>query len=788
MLSNARYFIRTSIRQIFGKRLGYSAIHILGLSVGLASFLVASLYSIDEVSYDKFHPSHDRIYRLVVDWDGDGVQRNWARSSFPVGRVADGAIPEITERVRIRKNPGTDLITIGKVPFYEPDLLMVEPEFFNLFGFQLIAGNVDDVLAEKNGIVLTQEISRRYFGDENPIGKIVRFDDRFDLKVTGIAKNPPSQSHIQFNVLVSFNLLDDIFADSRLNHWGQFDHYTYLKIADGSIKMDVEAKMTGFLSSQAPEWVSEKITLKLQPIESIHLGSNRQSELRPNSNSTYYLVFISAALLILVVASFNYINLSYAIYMSRIKEIAIRQILGSKKTALLISLVAESVLVSMLALVIGMTTVSLSIEEIGQLTGKNLTQFYEPWFWLLAILIALGTGVLSGIPPAFRLLRNNNLAVDKGLKPKAKSAHWLIFTQLGISSLLIMAMLAVTQQLNFLQETSLGFNGASILVIPIKDRTHNADYKTILSEIESVSGIDGASFSSSTPGSSNALTYTYTISGANKADVALTTVIADESFCKLYDIKLIRGRLNSLSSSDGHVGILLNQSAVDFLELDEPIGKQVSGKITGEVVGVVEDFQVNSLHNLVEPVIIYNFLPTLRYVSVRSATGFNREKIDNLAEVWSKRYEKYPMEYSLLEDDNLKLYSYEKGVLHSINILVCVAVFIAVIGLIGHATLLRKSKAREFSIRKVLGASPLLVLRSTAGVVWKYLLFGAMLVSSLGFVAIEFWLRNFPYRPEIDVWVYVAPVIIVSVLFLVIVGALLVRQAGNNPIKYLRDL
>lgn len=204
------------------------------------------LYSIDEVSYDKFHPSHDRIYRLVVDWDGDGVQRNWARSSFPVGRVADGAIPEITERVRIRKNPGTDLITIGKVPFYEPDLLMVEPEFFNLFGFQLIAGNVDDVLAEKNGIVLTQEISRRYFGDENPIGKIVRFDDRFDLKVTGIAKNPPSQSHIQFNVLVSFNLLDDIFADSRLNHWGQFDHYTYLKIADGSIKMDVEAKMTGF--------------------------------------------------------------------------------------------------------------------------------------------------------------------------------------------------------------------------------------------------------------------------------------------------------------------------------------------------------------------------------------------------------------------------------------------------------------------------------------------------------------------------------------------------------------
>ena len=281
MFTASRYFLKLSLRHLFKRQLGYTLINIAGLAIGFVSFLAAGLYSYDELTYDRFHPDYENIYRLVVDWDGDGIKRNWARASVPTGRVADGSIPDIEQRVRIRKNSGTDLLTIDNTPFYEPQLLIVEQGFFDFFGFELKRGATERVLAEKYNVVLTESTSKRYFGDQNPIGKTIRYDSKYDLTVTGIAKDPPSQSHIQFDVLLSFLLLDEMFSESRLNHWGQFDHYTYMRISANTSQQEVETKMQGFLESSAPDWVNEKVTLKLQPIKSIHLESQRNSELTP---------------------------------------------------------------------------------------------------------------------------------------------------------------------------------------------------------------------------------------------------------------------------------------------------------------------------------------------------------------------------------------------------------------------------------------------------------------------------------------------------------------------------
>uniref|UniRef100_UPI0040486299 ABC transporter permease n=1 Tax=Roseivirga sp. TaxID=1964215 RepID=UPI0040486299 len=519
----------------------YTAINIAGLAIGFASFLVAILYSVDELSYDDFHPNPSQIYRLVVDWDGDGIQRDWARASVPVGQVGDGFIPEITQRVRIRKNPGTDLITVNNESFYEPQLLMVEPAFFNLFGFTLETGDKEKVLSDKYSIVLTEATAIKYFGNQNPIGQIIRYDGQFDLKVTGIVKNPLSRSHIQFDCLISFELLDEIFPKSRLDHWGQFDHYTYVRLAENTDADVVESKMVDYLSSQAPDWVSEKITLKLQPIQDIHLNSSRQSELNPNSDKAYYLVFMSAAILILV--SINYINLSYATYLSRGKEMMMKKILGATKTGLLKDLVTESVLISLTAMLLAWFIVNFTITEIGQITGKDFWQFSTSSFTLLALSVGLITGLISGIPPALSLIKTQNHVAKLPSKTKNTMSHTMILIQLSVSSLLIMAMFAVTQQFNYLQNTSLGFNGAKTLIIPIKDRSLNTGYQPTINEIKSISGIESASFSSTTPGTNNALTYTYSISGTDRNDVALTTVIADEFFYELYDIRLKAGRL-----------------------------------------------------------------------------------------------------------------------------------------------------------------------------------------------------------------------------------------------------
>ncbi|WP_339698417.1 ABC transporter permease [uncultured Roseivirga sp.] len=787
MLAKPLYFLRLSIRYLFRKNLVYTLINIVGLAIGFASFLVAILYSADELSFDDFHPNADQVYRLVVDWDGDGIQRNWASSSVPVGQVGDGFIPEITQRVRIRKNPGTDLITINDQSFYEPKLLMVEPAFFNLFGFTLETGDKEKVLSDKYSIVLTQETAKKYFGNQNPIGQIIRYDGQFDLKVTGIARNPPTQSHIQFDCLLSFELLDEIFPKSRLDHWGQFDHYTYVRLAENANVDLVESKMANYLSSQAPDWVSEKITLKLQPIKSIHLESTRQSELSPNSNKAYYLVFMSAAVLILLVASINYVNLSYATYLSRSKEMAMKKILGATKSGLLKGLIIESALISLSAMLLALFIVNLTIAEIGQITGKDFGQFHTPSFIFLTLSIGLITGLISGIPPALGLIKIQNHMAKLKSKPKSTMGHIMILIQLSVSSLLIMAMFAVTSQFNYLQNTSLGFNGARTLVIPIKDRSLNAGYQATVNEIKSISGIESASFSSTTPGTNNALTYTYSISGTDRNDIALTTVIADEFFYELYNIRLKAGRLPEIFAPGNEAQIVLSQAAVDFLDLKEPIGKTVSGKIKGTIVGVVEDFQVNSLHSKVEPIIMFNYLPTLRFVSVKTSNGFDQATIASLAKVWDGKYEKYPMEYSFLEDDNLKLYSYEQGVLNSIYILVTIAIFIASIGLVGHATLLRRNKAREYSIRKILGASSWAILTGSVKRIIPLFLIGAGITALIGYAGINSWLQSFAYRPSLGLSVIVIPLLAVLVLFLSVMSGLLLSQANKNPTRYLKE-
>lgn len=785
MLAKPLYFLRLSIRYLFRKNLVYTLINIVGLAIGFASFLVAILYSADELSFDDFHA--DQVYRLAVDWDGDGIQRNWASSSVPVGQVGDGFIPEITQRVRIRKNPGTDLITINDQSFYEPKLLMVEPAFFNLFGFTLETGDKEKVLSDKYSIVLTQETAKKYFGNQNPIGQIIRYDGQFDLKVTGIARNPPTQSHIQFDCLLSFELLDEIFSKSRLDHWGQFDHYTYVRLAENTNVDLVESKMANYLSSQAPDWVSEKITLKLQPIKSIHLESTRQSELSPNSNKAYYLVFMSAAVLILLVASINYVNLSYATYLSRSKEMAMKKILGATKSGLLKGLIIESALISLSAMLLALFIVNLTIAEIGQITGKDFGQFHTPSFIFLTLSIGLITGLISGIPPALGLIKIQNHMAKLKSKPKSTMGHIMILIQLSVSSLLIMAMFAVTSQFNYLQNTSLGFNGARTLVIPIKDRSLNAGYQATVNEIKSILGVESASFSSTTPGTNNALTYTYSISGTDRNDIALTTVIADEFFYELYNIRLKAGRLPEIFAPGNEAQIVLSQAAVDFLDLKEPIGKTVSGKIKGTIVGVVEDFQVNSLHSKVEPIIMFNYLPTLRFVSVKTSNGFDQATIASLAKVWDGKYEKYPMEYSFLEDDNLKLYSYEQGVLNSIYILVTIAIFIASIGLVGHATLLRRNKAREYSIRKILGASSWAILTGSVKRIIPLFLIGAGITALIGYAGINSWLQSFAYRPSLGLFVIVIPLLAVLVLFLSIMGGLLLSQANKNPTRYLKE-
>jgi putative ABC transport system permease protein len=786
LFDRSLYFLRLSLRHLFKKQLGYTLINISGLAVGFSCMLAAVIYSQDEFNYDQFHPQSEEVYRLVLDWDGDGVKRNWARTSYQVGNVGD-QIPDINQLVRIRNNPGTDLIEVDNKPFYESRMLMVEPPFFDLFGFQLKIGDKSKVLNDKYSIVLTEATANKYFGTDNPIGKTVRFDGKHDLIVTGVAENPPSQSHIQFDGLFSFLLLEEIFSESRLMHWGQFDHYTYLRLAEQKTQSEVELKMSQFLKSNAPDWVNEKVTLKLQPIEEIHLNSKRDSELGINSDAVYSMVFLTASGLILLVALINYVNLSTATYLKRHKEMVMRKVLGSTRRELLKNVILESLLICLISIIIALFLTRFALSELELEGTKEFQSLFSFRMVTFSLCMTFFIGLLAGIFPALRLLQMSN---DLGSKAKVKKSRFgqiTITVQLVISCLLLIAMLGVSSQLKYFQNTSLGFESENILVIPIKDRSNNDSYKTTINRIKSIKGIESASFSSSTPGTLNSLTYTYKVAGANREEAAIGTIIHDEFYFDLYGIALKGGRYSRGVQSIENPEIVINQAAADFFELKEPIGKSVNGKIKGTIVGVVENFQVNSLHASMGPIIMYNYLPTLRFVSVKSEGVFDAEIIDELASVWSSIYENYPLEYSFLEEDNLKLYSFEQGIMKSLDVLVAISIFLAAIGLIGHATLLRQQKAQEYSLRKVLGGSFLQILSFSLRRLIPLVIIGSVLVSVLGYWGLNSWLQNFAFRITPGIGTFLFPVILMVLFIIVLVGSLLLIQLNQAPIKHLRD-
>ena len=756
------------------------------LSIAFLMVLGAFLFTVDELQYDRFHPNSHRLYRLVVDWNGDGIIRNWARSSMPVGGVADGTLPEIAQRVRIRKNPGTELITIAGESFYESGLILAEPGFFEMFGFELLRGNPDQVLADKFSIVLSEGMANKYFGTQDAIGQIIRYDSQYDLKVTGIAKDTPSNSHIQFDGIISFLLLEEIFNERRMTHWGQFDHYTYVKLAEGADPDNTEKKMAEYYSSNAPDWVNEKMTMKLQSMTDIHLHSNRHSELSQNSDPSYLRIFLAASLLILLVAIINYMNLSMAKYFFRLKEMMVKKVLGSSRKQLVLEIVLESMMLSMFAAVLALGLLWLTLPFLKDVSGKG----FETVNWALLSLgmLGLGTvvGILSGFFPAINLPNFINYSQGNPVKHKSRTSNILILVQMVASAFLIACTLGILKQTNYLERVQLGFENNGIISIPIKDRAQNKDYPVIVNRLQSIPGIKNVSFSSSTPGSNNYLTYTYKISGANRPEAAMATVLIDENYAEVYRLELLQGRLPDGKSPEGQTQILLNKAAVEMFELDEPIGKTVTGKTIGTIVGVVDNFQVNSLHAAMEPVIMYNYLPTLRYVSVEPEADFSPSILQSLSAVWSKFYPDYPMEYSFLSDENKRAYQFERDVLVSMKLLACVALLIALVGLVAHLVLVMHRKSKELSIRKVLGANAATIIYGTLKSLIPLLLV-AMLIASAGSTwALSNWLQQFAFKVKLGAGIHVISIFSVLLITLAIALTLLSRKLKENPVDNLR--
>ncbi len=786
-----RSFFLLSVRNLLGRNKAFTIINICGLTVGFASILLVALFIHDEYSFDRFNTKADRVQRIILDFtseEGNTVQ--WARTSAPIGKYLAGAFPEVEQVVRLRKNPGTDLLVNAEIKFYEERLFFADSSLFKVFDVKLKTGNPDKALTDKNSIVVTEELAHKYFGDSDPIGRTLRLNNKADLKVTGVIEAMPGNSHFIADAFVTFSTLDDFLGEKRLTHWGWMDHYTYVLLTDGSASEQLEKKLPELIKKNAPEWVAENEKLYLQPLTSIHLHSDRKDEVTPNSNESYSYILGTIAVFILLMACANFINVSTATLVSRFKEISIQKVLGASKLHLVLCFWIESILMCIVALVMAYLLALLALPYFNQVTGKYISLLDNLWLITPSLLLTLFIGLLSSIVPTIQAATLNVLKIGKPYgESLGKSAirTILITFQFAISILLITATWIVSSQFSFLKSSRFGFVSDNVITIPVKDRSQNDRHQTISKEIGELTGVEEVSYSSSMPGANNAYTYTYTFTGTEVGEQTMAAFLVDDNFFELYEIKLKEGRLPNIESKDTITEVVLNEAAVEQFHLSSPIGQLVTGQVKGKVVGIIENFNYASLHSSIEPMILYSYPANFRFVSIKLNQGSFQNVISSLDKKWQELYPGYPLEYNFLNEAIQNLYGAEFQLSKAYTVFSFIAVIIAGVGLIGLATYLLTRKLKEISIRKVFGSSVgRIVLWIYSGYL-KIIIIASIVAWGVGYYVMQNWLDGFAFKTEIEVYYFVIPPLIMTLLLLVATGFQSLKAAGTNPVENLRN-
>ncbi|MEX2233824.1 MAG: ABC transporter permease [Cyclobacteriaceae bacterium] len=778
-----------SFRSLFQKNRLFTLINVGGLAVAFACFFLVSVFVYDEHIFDRYHKNADRIFRIVLDFSSDGVVTNWAKTSAPIGEYLPGTYPEIEQLVRIRKNPGTDLLGIEDAKHYAENIFFADSTLFEVFDFKMIRGNAEIALDGKNNIVLTKRLSYKLFGHLDILGKSIKYNNEVDLKVTGVIEDMPKTSHFISDAFITFSSLGDILGEKRLTHWGQFDHYTYVLLSNGSFRQNLELKFSAFLMKNAPEWVSEKETLSLQPLNSIHLHSNRKDEITPNSNERYSYILGTIAAFIVLMASANFINLATATQIARQKEIAIRKVLGASSNNVIIYFWSEAFVICSLSLLVSLFLGYIALPSFNLLTNKAITLSSIYWPIILTTVLAFLIALISGLLPAIYAykFKSSNIS-GRNLKIGRKPFRLVLVTfQFFVSIFLIVATVVVSNQVEFLKSSQLGFDASDVIVIPIKDRSGNDKYRTINTEIEKITGVEQASFCSSSPGTNNSLTYTYSFTGTEVNDQAIPTFIVDENFQEIYNISLIRGKFVNQQVGDTLTQVVLNEEAVRQFGLKDPIGQRVTGKVMGVVVGVIEDFNHSTLHGAFQPVIMYSFVPTFRFVSVKLERNRIREAIAGLESRWQDWFAGFPMEYAFVADQNNALYESERVLSNLYLSFSWIAILIAAIGLIGLTSYQLERKKKQISIRKVLGGSSVQMLQLIYSNYVPVVIVSAVSAWAVAYYWMERWLSEFSNRIDLRLQDFIVPTMLMIITLLISTGVQSLHASMKNPVDNLRE-
>lgn len=795
-------YLKVAFRNLW-KNKGFSAINILGLAIGIAACILIMLFVFYEKSFDSQHKKN--IYRLdeVQKFEGMVQPQNVALSMYPMGPTLKSEFPEVKNFTRVRQANKLDL-TYGDKRIFLPSVLYVDSTFLHLFDFEVARGDRKTMLEKPNSIALTRESAAKIFGAEDPIGKTVTkyVGDTISFTVTGILENAPATSHLQFDGLASFST---IAGPDNMSNWGGNWLVTYLELEKSANISALEKKFPAYLKKYMAERERWRFyELFLQPLNKVHDHSANITHDYVNYqkfDKNYTYVFSVIAIIILIIACINFMNLSTARSAERAREVGIRKTIGAERFQLAGQFLGESVLLSLIALIIAISIVKLSLPAINALSQRELVLPLTDFPLMLLILGGtIITGIIAGLYPAgylssFRPIRVLKGSVQTG-KSKSAFRNALVVAQFTGAILLIIGTVFAVRQLTFMRTRDTGFNRDQVLVIPL-NRITSDRYDALKQEFLRNSLISNVSGSQQTLGNNLHQSGMVFHGDGPARQLTSSRVVVDPDYLTLYKIQLLAGRNFTNDPNDNGRAYIVNETMAKELLRDSPgasyeslIGKHYGFNgmdSVGFIAGVSKDFNFNSLHHKIETLSIFCQMDWgYSEVSVRINGSKAQDAIDHVSSTWQKVNPDQPFEYSFLDEHFEEIYRADKAVSKVVGILAGLAIFISCLGLFGLASYAAERRVKEIGIRKVLGASVQNITAMLSKDFLKLVVISNLIAWPLAWLGVNRWLQDFAYRIPMSWWVFIVAGVVALLIALFTVSFQAIKAALANPVRSLR--
>jgi putative ABC transport system permease protein len=796
----------TSIWRYVARNRSFTTINVLGLVIGMTAFMLIAQFVIHELSYDRFWRGSEQIYRVQLDRYNKGeLSTRWAMGAQGIGPDLKADFPEVKYYTRLTSAGG--LLAHGDAYFKEEYVYFASQDFFKVFNYPLLEGEDSSALKGLDKIVLSRSMAKKYFGDQNPMGQTLRKDGKMDFTVTGVFEDLPENSHMKIDALVSFATFARATgkAESELTNWNWDGFLTYLRLEDHTDGAALERKLPDYVHKKMGEELKHdnaNMIFNLQAISDIHLDSNFIGEFKVNGNrdTTYFLLIV--AVLILVIAWINYINLATAKSIERAREVGVRKVMGGFRTQLIQQFLIESLLLNIIAVTMAVTIVIILTPWFGRLTGRELgyTLFFQPMFWLGVVGLILGGALLSGLYPAFVLSSYKPVDVLKGrFKNTNRGAFFrkgMVITQFMASVTLIVGTFTVYQQINFMRSQSLGVKVEQTLIIHapnnIVDSLYGGQVETLRHRLEQYPEVNAMAISTSVPGTSPGWNAGGIRRLSQREDEAnqYRVIMMDHEFIPAYGLEVVAGRAFSGDVPKEHTNVMINESAVKlmgFQNAQEAIDDRIFfWGDTFRIVGVLKNYRQESVKKAYEPLVFRYNKTWGNFYSVKFKAANVQASINTFQNDWKAIFPGNAFSFFFLDDHYNKQYQADQQFGTVFGMFSALAIFIACLGLFGLSSLTALQRTKEIGVRKVLGAS----IRSILALVSKdYLvLMGIAIVCAtpLSWWVMNSWLEAFASRIDLAWWIFALPSLVVILVALLTVSIHTLKAARTNPAKSLR--